>query len=156
MTVMPSFLWLPWMIALMYLGNLFLWVKSVDGISCQKVTELVDNPIALSSGTQIYEIGAVCPFCSQKFYYREFLGSQKLKQTFSFSFVQSIFFKYLTRCRKSRWFNSLFHFGIYLVSFWHLPFKWLFYLRREGHTLSPSIVTGCPHCNKRIRINLKS
>lgn len=156
MTVMPSFLWLPWMIALMYLGNLFLWVKSVDGISCQKVTELVDNPIALSYGTQIYEIGAVCPFCSQKFYYREFLGSQKLKHAFSFSFVQSIFFKYLTRFRKSRWFNALFHFGIYLVSFWHLPFKWLFYLRREGHTLSPSIVTGCPHCNKRLRINLKS
>lgn len=156
MTAMPSFLWLPWMIALMYLGNLFLWVKSVDAISCQKVTGLVDNPIALSYGTQIYEIGAVCPFCSQKFYYREFLGSQKLKHAFSLSFVQSTFFKYLGRLRKSRWFITLFYFGIYLVSLCHASYKWLFYLRDKGHSLSSSIVTGCPYCNKRLRINLKS
>ena len=156
MTTLTSFLWLPWMIALMYLGNLFLWVKSVDAISCQKVTELVDNPIALSYGTQIYEIGAVCPFCSQKFYYREFLGSQKIKHTFSLSFVQSTFFKYLVKLRKSRWFLELFYFGIYLVSLWQACYKCLFYLRDKGHILSPSIVTGCPYCNKRLRINLKS
>jgi radical SAM superfamily enzyme YgiQ (UPF0313 family) len=155
MTTMPSFLWKPWMIALMYLGNLFLWVKTTDAISCQKVAELDGNPISLPYSTQLYEISAICPFCGQKFCCREDLGSQKIKHTFSFSFVQSTFFKYFGRLRKSRWFFALFYFGIYLVSLWQVPFKQLLYLRERSHTLAPSIVTGCPNCNKRLRVNLK-
>ena len=154
MTAGADWVWIPWFMVLGYFGNLFLWVRSVDAVSCEPVAELRENPVALAYRTSIYEIGAVCPFCGHKFFYREFLGRERLKQVFSISVALSALQRQVAMYKQSRGFVSLFFLGVRLVSVFHPMFRLLFYLRDKRNSLSPSVITGCPQCNKRVRIRV--
>ena len=113
-----------------------------------------DNPIATALQTRIFEVAADCPFCGQEIRYREFLGTEEIKQTFSFSVIQSSFFKFLARIKRSRWFIFLFFLSIRICSLGSGLFRDLLSFRARDNHLSSFVVTGCPHCNKRLRIIL--
>jgi anaerobic magnesium-protoporphyrin IX monomethyl ester cyclase len=147
-----SIIWIPWFMVLGYYGNLFLWVKSIKARSCKLVPELNQNPIVLANDTPVYEISAACPFCGLEFAYREFLGQSDVKRTssarLSFAAIQNKIAKY----KKKNWLVSLSFFVASLVSIVVPLFRLLSYFRDRKNVLKPSIVTGCPHCNKRVRI----
>lgn len=152
MTAGSNMVWIPWFIVVGYFGNLFLWVKSVQALSCNLVPELEKNKIAVAYGTPIYELTAECPFCAQKFNYREFLGHEHLKKASSNSLAIVTLQRKIATFKRSRWFIALFFAGIYLISLVKPMYRYLFFLRDKKNTLQPSVVTGCPHCNKRLRI----
>jgi radical SAM superfamily enzyme YgiQ (UPF0313 family) len=145
MTHMSSLFWYIWSNGLGKLSRLFLWNKSVPAISCRPVNEMADNPMVLFLGQKIYEIGAVCPFCKKEFVYRSFLPKQRLKRT-------NERISFMLRVKQSKWFFELFYLTISLLSFWR-PIKLLLYLKGERGKGDSDIMTGCPFCNKRMRIS---
>lgn len=146
MTKIPGILWFPWIKALMHMGTLFLWNKPVDAISCKPVAEMSDNPMVLFYGNPIIEIKAVCPFCDQNILYHDFLEKGKVKIT------SSGFQKIKSKIKNSKWFFNLIFLFINLFPIWK-PFKLLNYLKTYDNFGKSSVVIGCPHCNRRLRIN---
>jgi len=159
MTTMPDKLWLPWIYLAYYLGLSFLWAKSTNASRCIAERETADSPMVGHCKRLIYKIWARCPYCGQDVFYRELLaGRGKEKQAFAFFAasrkiilkITGLFRSDLNRimlklCVK----NAVF----YLLNFRHPLFKLLKVVIADGGG-APSFVTGCPHCNKRIRINL--
>ncbi len=151
MTTIPNILWAPWAYATGYLGSLYLWVQSVDAVSYRPVPEMADNPIAVTSGKQVFDIDAVCPFCKEEFSCREFLGNGNAKVAFTNSFFPAVYW-FKAQCEKSRWMIPLLCLTVSVLSLGKASFyKQLVSLCGKGSSPS-SVVTGCRHCHKRVRI----
>ena len=151
MTTIPDILWTPWAYATAYLGSLRLWAQSVDAVSLRPVPEMADNPMVLSFGKQVFDIDAVCPFCKQEFSCREFMGTRNAKFTFALSIYPAVHW-FKATCEKSRWLIPLLCLTVSVLSLGKASFyKDLLSLCGKG-TSPSSVVTGCRHCHKRLRI----
>lgn len=158
MTSMPDKLWLPWVYLLYFLAKSWPWAKSTNASFCIEETETADNPMVSHAGKLICKLGAKCPYCGKDVYYRESLGKAKEKKALSFFVafrqlvlrITEVFRNELTKIVLKLLIKTAFS---YLLSFRHPLFKLLKpVLPDRGGALY--FVTGCPHCNKRIKINI--
>ena len=154
MTSNSRYWWNIWILAVNYLGGLFLWVKSATSVSCELVKDEEENPIARHYGMQVYKIGVKCPHCSHLSYSLEMASRGNAKQAFVLGGKMVGIISWISQWRTKNWFARTCLFVAYLASFLIKPFKLLLYMKnREPINLS-MIVTGCPRCNKRFRMQV--
>jgi radical SAM superfamily enzyme YgiQ (UPF0313 family) len=160
MTSMPDELCERWADRVSYLAQSFSWVKSGDALSCAKELESVNNPMVLHSEKFIWRVEAKCPHCNKEARYRELLGFPKVKQIDSprpglKKHILRIARVYRREKTVGRFFKLLFKkLFWYFVTLRHPLFKLLKPLELKGGQSPVSFVTGCPHCNKRFRVNI--
>ena len=157
MTLMPDTLWLPWISLMVFLARFFSWTKTTNALLCVEDKGKVDNPIASHSGQLIYKIQARCPYCGRDIYYRELLGRARRNKTLSFSGVCRQLILKTTRTLHNRLIKMWLKLFIKNVFFYSLSFRHslfrLFKTVMADKGWSLFFITGCPHCNKRIKIN---
>ena len=157
-TSMPDKLWLPWAHLMLFLARSWPWAKSTNASFCIQERDTADNPVISHSGKSIYEVGAKCPYCGKDVYYRELLGKAKEKKAPSFFVafrqlvlrISEVFRDEWTKIVVKIFVKSAF---LYLLSFRHPLFRLIKPVLPDRGG-APCFVTGCPHCNKRIRINI--
>ena len=154
MTSMPTFFWAIWILGLDYLGGMFLWVKSTRAISREPLSSAADNPIARHYGMQICKIGAVCPHCGQTVYLQEMVAHGAAGQAYSMSRAKLGIIGWLWSVRKNAWFFYCFYVAALVASLVFKPFKLLRYLKNEDKFGASRILSGCPQCNKRFRVQV--
>ena len=160
MTTMPNRLWFPWTYLAIYLSKFFQFVKSTNASYCIKDMEAMNDPIALYYNKAIYKIGATCPHCKKESYYRELLtdnvGSAMDTKNSNIRLFLSAFLRRIVGLSANKYnIPKIIAKGavLFLVSFRHPIYKTLQPLIGEKEFI-PSFTTGCPHCNKRIKINI--
>lgn len=153
MTSMPDRLWLPWIYLLYFLVKSYPWVKSTDASLCvEDNEETANSPMALHLGKSIFKVKATCPHCCKDVYYRELLGKPEREKTGTFDQL-ILKIKALFRNRLN---IIMLRIGIenavsYLLSIRHPLFKLLKpFITDNGK--GAFFITGCTHCNKRIKI----
>ncbi len=146
--------WIIWILALDYFGGLHLWVKSAVPVSCELLPEASENPVVRHYGMQLYKIGVVCPYCGQKVYCQEMLNRGETAQVFAISRKKAGIISWLWRLRTRKWFFSCCCAGAFIASLFVKPFKLLLYLKNREPFDTAEILTGCPHCNKRLRLKV--
>lgn len=154
MTANPKWWWNIWIMALDYLGGLHLWIKSTKSVSCDLIKTTTENPVAKHYGMQLYDIAAVCPHCSQKIHLQEMSNHGKTAQAFTIGRSKAGFIYWLWQLREKRWFFQLCYFGAWLTSFMIKPFGLLLFLKNKEPFNTAKILTGCPQCNKRFRLEI--
>ena len=154
MTSMPTLYWTIWIMALDYLGGLFLWYRSTKAILCEPVESAAENPIARHYGMQVCKIGAVCPHCEQTVYWEEMVAHGTAGQAYSMSRAKSGIIALLWRIRTKKWFFYCCYVSALVASLAFKPFKLLLYLKNKEKYGVSKIVTGCPQCNKWFRIQV--
>jgi len=154
MTSVPNRYWTIWVLALDYLGGMFLWVKSTNAISRELLNSAPENPMARHYGMQFYKIGAVCPHCKQTVHLQEMMAPEGAAHAFAITRAKSGLIAWLWSCRKKAWFFYSCYVSALLASLLFKPFRLLLCLK-NGEKFAPSkILTGCPHCNKRFRLQV--
>lgn len=166
MTSMPDILWFSWLEKLIILGDLLPWAKSTVALRYAKELEPVNNAMALHLGMTIWHVWAQCPYCGKETYHREMLAdtqrSQKNRNLFS-RITEA--YRRESKASRSSLYNQLVCFrGLSriilkkIISFFfdltQPIFKLLRPLMVKEKRAPLSFVTGCPHCNKRIRVNI--
>jgi hypothetical protein len=172
MTSIPDRLWIPIADRLDYLGTSFPWVKSTEALRFVKEPESASNPMVLHSGQSIWQVWARCPHCGSEVSYRQPLDNIQEKQAGSFFAIsRKLFLRILESYRqRSKSIRTVFY--NLLIFILQLPQRMVrkitpfFIVRRHpifklldrleaGDKRAPlSFITGCPHCNKRFRLNL--
>lgn len=160
MTSMPDKLWLPWIHLMFFLASSFPWAKSTNALRCIEELETADNPMAYHSGKLMYKIWAKCPYCSKDVYYRELLAA-KSKKAASFLLVFRQVILRINAVSRNKLTRILLRLGIknavlYFLSFRHPLFKLLKIIISNKTNAATFFVTGCPSCNKRIKIYISS
>jgi hypothetical protein len=154
MTSNSRWWWGVWIMALDYLGGMHLWIKSARSESCELLAAASDNPIARHYGMQLYKIGAVCPHCNQLVHLQELSNHGKTAQVFAIGRSKSGLIYWLWQVRSKPWFFYGCYFGAQVVSLVSKPFKSLLGLKNGERFNTSKIMTGCPHCNKRFRLEI--
>ncbi len=164
MTSMPDRLWLPWIYSLSFLAGWFLWVKSTNATRYVEETESIDSPMVSHYGKSIWKVWAKCPHCGKEVCYREMLGKVETagkiesKKVLSFLGTFGLTPSKVIEALRSRRTRRLLGLGIKIAVFSllycrHSLFRLLKPILAERSEV-PFFVTGCPHCNKRLKINL--
>jgi radical SAM superfamily enzyme YgiQ (UPF0313 family) len=154
MTSMPNLYWTIWILALDYLGGMFLWLKSTKAISCEPVKSEAENPIARHYGMQVCKVEAVCPHCGQTVYLEEMVAHGTAGQAFSMSRTKSGIIALLWSVRTKKWFFYCCYVSALVASLVFKPLKLLLYLKNQEKFGVSKIVTGCPQCNKWMRVQV--
>ena len=123
----------------------------------------MNDPIALYYKKAIYKIGAKCPHCGKESYYRELLidncvSVEDSKEMLNKWSSPGVFLRSVVGLSANKYnIPKIIAKGavLFMVSFRHSLFKTLKPLIGESEFI-PSFTTGCPHCNKRIRVNIPS
>lgn len=148
MTTMPDRIWLPWIYLTVLLSNSFLWVKSTNAV--RYVKEIVPSNSPEINDRMICKIWAICPHCNQEVYRCEFVGNVKkwsLGERFR-AMINSI----VGNARIRELIKILPKLIIlFIFNFRHPLFKLIRPIVKNDRGY-PFFVTGCPHCNKRIKI----
>lgn len=164
MTLMPDRLWFGWVDFAGFWFNRFSWVKSSDAAHFVEETESIGSPMVSYYGKSIWKIWARCPHCGKEVFCREMVaklentGELKSKKSFSFfGRIGWLFSKVikLLHNKNSRKTLALYVRGaLYsLLGFRHPLFRTVKIILPDKSGV-PSFITGCPHCNRRFRINL--
>lgn len=154
MTSMPTLYWTIWILALDYLGGMFLWYRSTKAISCEPLNSAAEDPIARHYGMQVCKIGAVCPHCGQTIYLQEMAAHGAAGQAYSMSRAKSGIIALLWSFRTKKWFFYCCYVSALVASLAFKPFKLLLYLKNQEKFGVSRIVTACPQCNKWFRIQV--
>ena len=154
MTSMPNFFWSIWILGLDYLGGMSLWVKSTKAISCEPLQSSAADPIVQYYRMQLCKIGAVCPHCGETVYFQEMVARGVAGQAYSMSRAKSGIIAWFWSMRTKKWFFHCCYFGALVASLVFKPFRLLRYLKNEEKFGVSRILTGCPECHKRVRVQL--
>ena len=154
MTSMPALYWAIWILGLDYLGGMCLWVKSTQAISCEPLNSAAEDPIARHYGMQVCKIRAVCPHCGQTVYLQEMVARGAAGQAYSMSRAKLGIIGWLWSVRNKRWFFYFCYASALVASLAFKPFKLLRYLKNQEKFGVSRILTGCPECHKRFRVQL--
>jgi radical SAM superfamily enzyme YgiQ (UPF0313 family) len=152
MTSMPNLFWNIWIMGLDYLGGMFLWLKSTKVVSCTPVKEEADNPIARHYGMTVCKVEAVCPHCKTTVYLDEMVAHGKAGQAYSMRRKKNGFVALLWSFRTKKWFFYCCYVSALIGSLIFKPFKLLLYMKNKEKFGVEMIVTGCPQCNKWMRV----
>ena len=165
MTSIPERLWLPWANSIKSWASRFSWVKSSNATDFVEEIESTVNPMVSYSGKSIWKTRARCPHCGKEVFCREMVAKlenaeeQKSKKRLSLFQICWQLFSKLIKLSHNK--NSMKALAIYirdalyyLLDFRHPIFRCIkIILPNSG---APGFTTGCPHCNRRFRINLPS
>jgi hypothetical protein len=154
MTSMPALYWAIWILGLDYLGGMCLWVKSTRAISREPLNSAAEDPIARHYGMQICKIGAVCPHCGETVFLQEMVAHGAAGQAYSMSRAKLGIIGWLWSFRKQRWFFYCCYLAALVASLAFKPFKLLRYLKNREKFGVSRILTGCPQCHKRFRVQV--
>ena len=154
MTSMPALYWAIWILGLDYLGGMCLWVKSTRAISREPLNSAAEDPIARHYGMQICKIGAVCPHCGETVFLQEMVAHGAAGQAYSMSRAKLGIIGWLWSFRKQRWFFYCCYLAALVASLAFKPFKLLRYLKNRQKFGVSRILTGCPQCHKRFRVQV--
>lgn len=154
MTSMPALYWAIWILGLDYLGGMCLWVKSTRAISREPLNSAAEDPIARHYGMQICKIGAVCPHCGETVFLQEMVAHGAAGQAYSMSRAKLGIIGWLWSFRKQRWFFYCCYLAALVASLAFKPFKLLRYLKNREKFGVSRILTGCPECHKRFRVQV--
>ncbi len=154
MTSMPALYWAIWILGLDYLGGMCLWVKSTKAISREPLNSAAEDPIARHYGMQICKIGAVCPHCGETVFLQEMVAHGAAGQAYSMSRAKLGIIGWLWSFRKQRWFFYCCYLAALVASLAFKPFKLLRYLKNREKFGVSRILTGCPQCHKRFRVQV--
>ena len=154
MTSMPALYWAIWILGLDYLGGMCLWVKSTRAISREPLNSAAEDPIARHYGMQVCKIGAVCPHCGETVFLQEMAAHGAAGQAYSMSRAKLGIIGWLWSFRKQRWFFYCCYLAALVASLAFKPFKLLRYLKNREKFGVSRIVTGCPQCHKRFRVQV--
>ena len=154
MTSMSNLFWSIWILGLDYLGGMSLWVKSTKAISCEPLKSAAENPIARYYRMQLCKIGAVCPHCGETVYFQEMVAHGVAGQAYSMSRAKSGIIAWFWSMRTKKWFFHCCYFAALVASLVFKPFRLLRYLKNEEKFGVSRILTGCPECHKRLRVQL--
>ena len=172
MTSMRDKVWLPLVDSIVSFGGLFPWVKSVYPSHYEVDSEASQSPLVLCTGKQIYKIWTKCPHCGEDIYSRELLALGEVRKSevirksgvareakHPSSIKQFITTAQLTKQAVGK--------AARLASLYYLSFRNPIYrllkssVRNRKHDLfvdsfftTVFFVTGCPHCSRRIKINI--
>lgn len=166
MTRMPNRTWLPLLDSIVAFGQLFPWVKNVYPYYCEEDFGVSDSAVVKYTGKQVHRVWAHCPHCGKDIHYRELLALRKgvapaalilSADTHKGSFISrfiSIFNLVIDAVSKAMRLSRM-----YYLSFTHPIYKLLKSAVRNKHDLlwesffsTVFFVTGCTHCNKKIKI----
>lgn len=165
MTAMPDKKWFPLLDSVVAFGQLFPWKKAVSPYRYEVDTKSANSPIVLHTGKQVYKIWAKCPHCGTDIYCRELLRLNKeakpkieaISPTSPTSFVREVFND--IRLVRDAFVKAIRLINFYYFSFTHPVYKLLrSAVRYRGNLLWDSFFatvffdTGCPHCNKAVKI----
>lgn len=166
MTSMPDILWFSWIEKLVILADSFPLAKSTVALRYTQELESVNNTMALHLGMMMWNVWSKCPYCDKEMHHRELLvdatRSPKDKNLF-FRITEA--YRKESKASRSFLYNQLVCFiGLsrrilkkiisFLLNFTHPIFKLLRPLIVKEERAFVSFVTGCPYCNKRIRVNI--
>jgi radical SAM superfamily enzyme YgiQ (UPF0313 family) len=147
MTGIPSPIWDLWLYGLKYLILIMPWVKAVPAASCQRVDGMKDHPAVLAMKAEVFDIAAVCPHCATKILIRETIGLKPPPPTTFKGRLKKV-------VRESKFVAFAFNQGTRFLSLWHRTKDLFSFFRFKNEGTLSSVVTGCPECAKRFRINL--
>ena len=155
MTSMPDKVWFPLLDSVVAFGQLFPWAKSVVPYRYEVDIESANSPVVLHTGKQVYNIWAKCPHCNTDIHCRELLMLKKpanAKGKIAFKDIKLI---------KDAIIKAMRLLNFYYFSFRHPVYKLLrSAVRNRGNLLWDSFFatvffdTGCPHCNKSVKITI--
>ena len=131
-----------------------LWVKSTKAISREPLKSATEDPIARHYGMQVCKIGAVCPHCEQTVYFQEMVAHGEAGQAYSMSRAKLGIIGWLWSFRKQAWFFHCCYFAALVASLAFKPFRLLRYLKNKEKFGASRILTGCPECHKRFRVQV--
>ena len=154
MTANSRWWWTLWIMALDYLGGLHLWIKSARSVSCEPMMSSAENQIARHYGMQLFKVGVVCPHCGRKVHLQEMSSHGKTAEVFRIGRSKSGVIYWLWQLRTKAWFFYTCYSVAAVTSLLLKPFKLLLYLKNKEKFNTAPILTGCPHCNKRFRLQI--
>lgn len=151
MTSIPSKKWLPLLDSIVAFGQLFPWVKSAVPYRYEK--DRLDNQLTLYTGQSMYNIWLKCPHCGENIYTRELLALEKGKAVTvgkgSFELLKNAVIKAFRLAR------------VYYLGFNHPIYRLLRASYKEKGDLiwnsflsGVFFMSGCPHCNKIIKVRI--
>lgn len=161
MTSMSDGVWFPWIYLLIFFALSFPWVKTTDAQWYEDELQTARHPMVVYSKKLICKIWVRCPYCGNITYYHElaknfkggqgkdipFVGAKsflsKIKSLFPWKRIKIVLQLFL---RSPLWY--FLHFRH------HRMFKVLKETMVDKAEGNSSFVTGCPHCNKMIKVRL--
>ena len=169
MTSLPKILWLLLINGMTFIGIVIPWAKSAQALACVEDSELSLSTPAKYSRQKAYRMGAMCPHCGEQASFCELLDEDTKErfaapfvriQRFSRGFVMTrlwekgAFLRRFTSLAKSiaRW--RIVPFFVQLILVRRNPLWLLERIKGRGQIARVSFVTSCPHCNRRLRVNL--
>lgn len=169
MTSVPNNKWLPLLDSIVAFGFLYPGVKIAPLYQYELDYSANDCPATAHSGKQIYKIWAKCPHCGSDIYYRELLALKKglkpdiailgdIRNVRKTSFISNVIDG--LRLLKDVAEKAMRLSRLYYLSFTHPVYKLLKSSVRNGNRdlfwdsffASVFFITGCTHCNKRIKV----
>lgn len=161
MTSMSDGVWFPWICLLIFFALSSPWVKTTDVEWYEDELQTAEHPMVVYSQKLICKIRVRCPYCGNITYYREiaknFKGGQgkDIPCVGSKSFLLKI--KSLFPRKRIRIVLRLF-LKSPLWYFLHFRHRRMFKALKETMADKAGegrfFVTGCPHCNKMIKVRL--
>ena len=160
MTTIPNRVFFPWMYLMIYLLRFFRFAKSTNASKWTIDSEAANDSIALYYKKAIYEIWAKCPHCAKEGYFRELLVDNRViaagANKSGFSLEAFIMRVVGLSANKYKTPQLILKGGLlFLISFRRPIFKTLKPLLGDSE-FTQSFTTGCPHCNKRITVNIST
>lgn len=164
MTAIPNKKWLPLLDSIVAFGQLFPWVKPVVPYCYELDTDARNSPAVLNTGKQVYKIWAACPHCGKGIYCRELLAPEKglpsaTVKEYNILLADKIIA--LAGLFKDAIVKALRLSILYYLSFSHPVYRLLKSSVRTQHDLfwdsffgTVWFVSGCPNCNKVIKITI--
>ncbi len=156
--------WYPWLAKLNGVAWTFPWVRSVNAFSSAEEPEAARNTFAAYTGQKLYEVQARCPHCDGEARYRELLREQDGNPSISegqkpsgrlFERAARLLSKIATvYCREHKHLLKYFKNKISIILERQRVVSLLDRIKGRGTIAALSFITGCPHCNKRFRINI--
>jgi hypothetical protein len=159
MTSLPDRLWFTWWRLLSFFASSYPWVKSTNALSCEEDLDAKQKPMIQYLPQSIFTISAKCPLCGNNIRCKEFLkkpmqqqSESKIisqKKTNSFLIFKQIFYNNLGKMKELL---KLF----VLINPVYFIFKNSLLKSLKGMTEDREknmfVITGCPHCNRIIKI----